>query len=171
MKRANGQSLAEMAIVAPFLLLMLGIIIDFGYYIHDFLGTHAGLRQAAMAAMQGRGTPGAKPTPVYSASQLLTLIQSGHGPVAQIQSSEVTISYCCTGGRAYSSSIASVTRPDTAWGNADGSSTFEDTDDFVGVQILIQHVHHFLLPIYFGSGGQTTIKAQTKVYIVPGFAP
>lgn len=173
-RRRNGQTLAELAIVAPFLLLMLGIIVDFGFYINDYLGVHSGVRLATLAAMQGRGSPGtsgSKPTPVFNSTQLITFIQEGHGAVAQVQPSEITVTYCCTSGGASTTAYSSVTKPDSAWGNANASATFDATDDYVGVTILVQHVHRFLLPIYWGTGGSLTIKAQAKVYVVPGFAP
>lgn len=152
---ARGQSLAEFAIVLPLILTLFVAITDFGYYLYDYIGTQAGLRDGARAAMQARGDDAG--TPVYSDDQIKQLIVRSHGPVNPIKQ---------TAG----ATTISATNEITVYTQA-----AVDGDDFDGkfgsVTIYVEHTHNFLFPIFFVRDGAIKIKARIRVARIPGLCP
>lgn len=151
--RSTGQTLAEFAIVLPFLLLLLIAIIDFGFYLYDYISTQAGLRDGARAAMQARNDDNA--TAVYTNDQVKQIISTGHGPISPIKwaAGATTISD--------TNEITIFTQPaDT---NFDG--------DFGSVTIYVEHTHQLLFPFFLWAGDGLKIKAKVTVARIPGLAP
>lgn len=149
----RGQSLAEFAIVLPLILTLFVAITDFGYYLYDYIGTQAGLRDGARAAMQARGDDAG--TPVYTDDQIKQLIVRGHGPVNPIQQTAGATTISAT------NEITIFTQPADA--DFDGH--------FGSVTIYVEHAHNFLFPIFFVADGTIKIKARIRVARIPGLCP
>jgi hypothetical protein len=150
---ARGQSLVEFAIVLPLILTLFVAITDFGYYLYDYIGTQAGLRDGARAAMQARGDDAG--TPVYTDDQIKQLIVRGHGPINPIQQTPGATTISAT------NEITIFTQPaDPAFDSRFGSVT-----------IYVEHAHNFLFPIFFVADGTIKIKARIRVARIPGLCP
>ncbi|WP_421381611.1 TadE/TadG family type IV pilus assembly protein [Bacillus salacetis] len=110
-KKENGQSLVEFALVLPVLLILIFGIVDFGRYFHAYLTVdHAG-REAARAASIG------------TADAVSVAVQNGSG----IGLTADQVSFTSSGGEATITIVYPITFLTPVIGSMVGSLTVEDT--------------------------------------------
>lgn len=126
-------------------MLLVAAIVDFGFYLYDYISTHEGIREGARLAMQGtdRASPSDTGSPIYTEAQIKEAIIRGHGPVNAIQESEITIN---------------TTDPDPAFGSS---------PPFQSREIIIEHTHNFLIPAFMFAES-VPIDSRIKTAVVPG---
>jgi len=140
--RRRGQVLVEFALVLPFLVLILTAIVDFGFYLYDFIGTNAGVRAGAMAAMAARDDG----TPLFTDSEIRAFIREGHGPLNPIEDGGIKIA-AKPADPSYNGQLTSVT-------------------------IEVQHPHEFILPVFImNDQPMIMIRSRLETVRVSGMAP
>ncbi|MBI4865429.1 MAG: pilus assembly protein [Candidatus Wallbacteria bacterium] len=138
-RKRGGQAMMELAILLPFMLLIMSAIIEFGFYMYDFIGVNAALRAGASAAVQCA----ADGTPVHDDNQLRRVMHAAHGPVNELLPAEID--------------LVPLTA-DPAFGGAHTSVT-----------VTIDHRHDFIFPAFLFEGrGSIQIRAALKTLRIPG---
>lgn len=136
--RREGQSLVEFAIILPLLLLLVATIVDFGFLFYDHVATQAAAREGGRVLIQAYNDG----TAVFSDAQIKAVIKQAHGPVNQIQDSEITVTTAST----------------TEFG----------TPAKTGRTIEINHAHPWIMPVMIPFGSSIQIRARIKAFLVPG---
>lgn len=138
--QTRGQVLVEFAIVLPFLLLLAAAIIDFGFLFYDYVATHAGCREAALAMIQGYNDG----SPIYLEADLKKIAKKAHGPFNPLTDDEITIT------------------------SVDGSNDFGPPARTVRTVTII-HNHPWITPVMIPFSNSIQIKSLIKGYVVKGY--
>lgn len=137
----TGQTLVEFAILLPLLVLIIAVIVDFGFLFYDHVATQAACREGARAMVQAHSSG----APIYDLTQLRNIVKSSHGSIMPILDAEITL--------------------------AETPSSMEFGAPARRVRTLtVEHVHYWIMPVMIPFGETILIKSRVKAYCVPGLS-